>query len=247
MSTRFVNVDRTTPMLLPPDLREWVHGDDLVHFIVEAVSLLDFSGARVNRRGTGSEQYPPSMMLGLLVYCYAQGLFSSRRIERATYQNVSVRYLAGNTHPDHDTIATFRRENQGLIGSAFVQLLRLAKEAGLLRLGAIALDGTKLPAATTRQKNLTYAQLQAQLGELEKRVSDLLAQAEAADQAEPEASELPRELQEAQARREKLLAAKARLEAQARAQRATGERTGGRSARGQTLRAPARTTGPRPD
>src|SRR5579859_6717681 len=107
MSTRFVNIDRDTPMLLPPDLREWVQDDDLVHFVVDAFTLLDFSGASVNQRGTGSEQYPPGMMLGLLIYSYAQGLFSSRQIERATYQTLSVRYLAANTHPDHDTIASF--------------------------------------------------------------------------------------------------------------------------------------------
>src|SRR5882757_9757696 len=100
MSARFVDVDRNTPMLLPQDLRDWVPADDLVHFLVDALPLLDLSAARINHRGTGSEQYPPGMMLGLLIYCYANGFFSSRQIERATYQNLSVRYLAANTHPD---------------------------------------------------------------------------------------------------------------------------------------------------
>src|SRR5437868_5093311 len=108
MSSRLVNIDRSTPMLLPPDLREWVENDDLAHFIVDALALVDVSGAAVNHRGTGSEQYPPAMMLGVLIYCYANGIFSSRQIERATYQHLSVRYLAANTHPDHDTIAAFR-------------------------------------------------------------------------------------------------------------------------------------------
>lgn len=214
MSSRFVNIDRDTPMLLPADLRDWVQQDDLVHFIVEALEVLDVSSANVNRRGTGSEQYPPGMMLGLLVYCYAQGMFSSRQIERATYQNLSVRYLAANTHPDHDTIAKFRRENATLIRSAFVQLLRLAQAAGLLRLGAIALDGTKIGAATTRRQNLTYAELQEQIGQLDERVAGLLARAEAADQGEPGATELPAELATAQQRRARLLAAKAQLESQ---------------------------------
>jgi transposase len=214
MSTRFVNVDRETPMLLPADLREWVQRDDLVHFIVDALEVLDVSSASVNRRGTGSEQYPPSMMLGLLVYSYAQGMFSSRQIERATYQNLAVRYLAANTHPDHDTVAKFRRENGPLIRSAFVQLLRLAQASGLLRLGAIALDGTKIGAATTRRQNLTYAELQAQIGQWDERVASLLAQAEAADQAEPGGTELPAELATAQQRRARLLAAKAQLEGQ---------------------------------
>ena len=83
-------------MLLPPDLREWVRHDDLAHFIVDALGVLDLSSARLNERGTGDRQYPPGMMLGLLIYCYAHGIFSSRQTQRATYQNVSVRYLAGN-------------------------------------------------------------------------------------------------------------------------------------------------------
>lgn len=216
MSTRLRNIDRETPMLLPPDLRDWVQGDDVVHFVVEALGLLDVSSACVNQRGTGSEQYPPGMMLGLLVYCYSQGIFSSRRIERATYQNLSVRYLAANTHPDHDTIAKFRRENAVLIRSAFVQLLQLAQASGLVQLGAIALDGTKIGAATTKRKNLTYAQLQAQLGQLDGQVAALLARAEAADQSGEAQEQLPAELAETEQRRARLLAAKAQLEQQAR-------------------------------
>jgi transposase len=215
MSTRFVNIDRDTPMLLPSDLREWVQHDDLVHFVVDALELLDVSSASVNNRGTGSEQYPPGMMLGLLVYGYAQGLFSSRQLERATYQNLSVRYLAANTHPDHDTIAKFRRENAVLIRSAFVQLLQLAQAAGLVRLGAIALDGTKVGAATSKRQNLTYAQLQAEIGQWDTQVAALLERAETADQSGETGGELPEELAQAQQRRARLLAAKAQLEQQA--------------------------------
>jgi len=216
MSTRLVNVDRNTPMLLPPDLRDWVREDDLVHFIIDALAVLDLSTARVNQRGTGDEQYPPSMMLGLLIYCYAQGIFSSRQIERATHQNVSVRYLAANTHPDHDTIAKFRRENAALIRSVFVELLRLAQASGLLRLGTVALDGTKIGAAAAKRKNLTYEQLQAQIGELNTQVAGLLERAEAADQAGSCDEQLPTELAKAQMRRARLMAAKAELEKQVR-------------------------------
>ena len=144
MSARFVNIDRETPMLLPPDLREWVAEDDLAHFILEAVEGLDTAGAAINERGSGSEQFPPAMMMGLLLYCYAQGIFSSRRIEAATYSHLSVRYLAGNTSPDHDTIATFRRVNKKLVQASFVRVLELARELGLLRVGTVAVDGTKL-------------------------------------------------------------------------------------------------------
>jgi transposase len=215
MSTRLVNVDRSTPMLLPPDLREWVQNDDLVHFVVDALSLVDVSSAHLNRRGTGSEQYPPGMMLGLLVYSYAQGIFSSRQIERATYQNLSVRYLTADTHPDHDTLAKFRRENGPLIRSVFVQLLQLAQTSGLLRLGALALDGTKIGAATTKRQNLTYAELQTQIGQLDVQVARLLEQAESADQSGEGGDQLPAELSQAQTRRTRLLAAKAQLEQQA--------------------------------
>lgn len=213
--TRFVTVDRHTPMLLPPDLRDWVKDDDLVHFVVDALAVLDLSCAKLNERGTGDRQYPPGMMLGLLIYCYAQGMFSSRQMERATYQNVSVRYLCGNTHPDHDTVAKFRRENAQLIRSAFVQLLRLAQKSGLLRLGAIALDGTKMGAAASKRQNLTYAQLQAQIGELDRQVQGLLDKAEAADQSGAREEEMPAPLANAQERRARLLAAKSELEAQA--------------------------------
>jgi transposase len=216
MSARLVNVDRNTPMLLPPDLREWVRDDDLVHFIIDALSVLDMSSARLNERGTGDEQYPPTMMLGLLIYCYAQGIFSSRQIERATYQNVPVRYLTANTHPDHDTIAKFRRENAVLIRSVFVQLLRLAEASGLLRLGVVALDGTKIAAAAAKRRNATYVQLQAEIAKLTAQVDSLLEKAEAADKSGSQAEQLPTELAKVQERRARLLAAKAELEEQAR-------------------------------
>ena len=111
MPARFVSVDRDTPMLLPPDLREWVPEDDLVHFVIEAVDRLPLESFRVNHRGTGAKQFPPHMMLALLIYSYANGLFSSRKIERATHRDVAIRYLTAGTHPDHDTICKFRREN----------------------------------------------------------------------------------------------------------------------------------------
>src|SRR6056297_2578726 len=97
MSARFVNVDRRTPMLLPPDLREWIEEDDPVHFIIEAVERLPLTSFRVNHRGTGEKQFPPHMMMALLVYCYVQGIFSSRKIERATWRDVAVRYLTATS------------------------------------------------------------------------------------------------------------------------------------------------------
>ena len=111
MAHRFQNIDRKTPLLLPPDLRDWVAEDDLVHFIISAVERLPLSTFAVNHKGCGDAQYPPHAMLALLIYCYANGVFSSRRIERATHRDVAVRYLMANHHPDHDSICAFRRHN----------------------------------------------------------------------------------------------------------------------------------------
>jgi len=215
MGTRFVNIDRQTPMLMPPDLREWVRGDDLAHFILEALEVSDLSAAALNVRGTGSKQYPPGMMLAILIYSYAKGTFSSRQIEAATYRNVSVRFLAGDTHPDHDTIAKFRRENGKLLKSVFVQVLRLAKASGLLRVGAIAIDGTKLKANAAKSKTRRLSQIEEEIKAMDAEVNSLLERAEAADQSDgADSADLPGDLADAQVRRERLLKAKAELEAQ---------------------------------
>jgi transposase len=218
MSTRFVNVDWDTPMLLPPDLREWVEQDDLAHFIREALALVDLSAAVVNERGTGRRQYPPGMMLAVLIYCYSHGILSSRQIERATYQHVAVRFLSGDTHPDHDTINEFRRQNAKLIHAVFVQVLQLAQKMGLLRLGTLSLDGTKVKSAASKRRTMRAQELDAALAEIEARVAQLLREVEQkeAESAAQESSTLPQELREAQARQKKLLAAKAELEQQAR-------------------------------
>ena len=121
MATRFVSIDRDTPLLLPPNLRDWVPADHLVHFILDAVDALDLRQVKVNLRGTGSEQYPPHMLLALLIYSYATGTFGSRRIEQSTHDSVPVRLLTADTHPDHDTLCTFRRENKALLSESFVR------------------------------------------------------------------------------------------------------------------------------
>jgi len=152
MATRFVNIDRDTPLLLPPDLRQWVPEDHLVHYILDAVESLPLTTLRVNERGTGSPQFPPRMMLGLTIYCYATGTFSSRAIERATYTDVAVRFLTGDTHPDHDTICEFRRQNQPVLTESFVRVLEMAQECKLLKFAQLTLaaDGTKVLANASK-------------------------------------------------------------------------------------------------
>ena len=130
---KFVQRDQSQLFLLPPDLRAWLPSDALAHCVVEAVERVPMESFTVNERGTGSAQYHPRMMLALLVYCYANGIFGSRRIERATYRDIGVRYVALNCHPDHDTICTFRRSNFDAVAEAFVQVLLLAKELKRLR------------------------------------------------------------------------------------------------------------------
>ncbi len=137
MAVRFVSVDHDTPMLLPPDLRDWVPADHIVHFVIDAVQLLDLTSAKINHRGTGSAHYPPSMMLGLLIYSYATGTFSSHKIENLTYENLAVRFLTGDTHPDHDSICTFRRENKELLENAFHSILQCAALTQILKVGDI--------------------------------------------------------------------------------------------------------------
>ncbi len=202
MSERLVNVDRETPLLLPVDLRDWVPGDDLVHFVVNAVETMNLTALSVNRRGTGDKQYPPRMMLALLIYCYASGIFGSRRIERATFRDLAVRYLTGDTHPDHDTICAFRRANGEVIKEAFVEVLKLAREMKLLRVGTISVDGTHIKANASKHKSVRYDRAGELEQKLRKDIAELMAKAERSDN-EPAADEqsLPQEI----ARRERLL------------------------------------------
>ena len=109
MPQRFRTIDRNTPLAAALDLRDWVTQDDLVRFVIHAVERLPLSAFPISSKGCGAERHPPHMMSALLTYCYANGIFSSRRIEQATYRDIAVRYLTGNTHPHHDTICTCRR------------------------------------------------------------------------------------------------------------------------------------------
>lgn len=188
-------------MLLPPDLREWVAEDDLVHFVIAAAERLPLESFSVNEKGCGDEQYPPHTMLALLIYCYANGIFGSRRIERATYRDVAVRYLCADTHPDHDTICAFRRNNVEAIAAAFVEVLELAREMKLLRLGAVSVDGTHITASASKDKNVTYERAGQLRAQLRLDVDELMRQAEQADRREEDPQKLPEEI----ARREKLL------------------------------------------
>lgn len=220
MATRLVPIDRDTPLLLPPNLRDWVPAEHLVHFIIDAVEALDLRQVKVNTRGTGSEQYPPHLLLALLIYSYATGSFSSRRIERSTYDSVPVRLLTADTHPDHDTLCTFRRENQALLSESFVKVLQLAQQLKLLKFGqlTVAADGTKVQANASKHSAVSYQRAGEMMAQLELEVQQLLAKAEQAD-ATPlqDGLSIPAEITRRQERKAALAQARVEIEARAHA------------------------------
>ena len=216
--SNFVDCDRDQAFLLPPDLRDWIPEDDLAHFVIEAVERVGMSAFKVNHRGTGSAQYHPRMMLALLIYCYANGIFSSRRIERATHRDIGVRFVAANVHPDHDTIATFRRENFAAVAESFLQVLLLAKELKLVKVGVVSVDGTKIDANGSKHRSVRYDRAGELVAQLKLEISALMARAEASDgSGEEDPQALPKELARKAALRDQLAAARGRLEAQAKA------------------------------
>jgi len=223
MAKRFRRVDRDQPFLLPPDMREWLPAGHLAWFVIDAVESLDLSrfAARVTPRGSaaGRAAYDPQMLVALLVYGYATGVRSSRRIERACIEDVAFRVICAQDGPDHATIARFRRQHfadAGAMEDLFAQVLVAAARAGLGRLGLIALDGTKIAAAASKDANRSEKRLR----EL---AAQILAEAEAVDAAEDElygearGDELPAELADPVTRRERIAKALADLDAERKA------------------------------
>jgi transposase len=216
MAARFVNVDRQTPMFLPCDLREWLPADHLVHLILDAVEQIPTGHFRVNHRGTGSEQYPPTMMLALLIYCYATGRFGSRTIEAATHSDVAVRFLCANLHPDHDSICTFRRENKAGFEAAFVTVLQLAHQLRLTRVGTVSVDGTKIQANASKHAAVSYQRAGELITRFQLEVAELTTRAEQADVKQAkETLDIPAELARREKRLESLKHARQIIEAQA--------------------------------
>ena len=212
----FRPVDRATPYLLPPSVEDWLPKDHLARFVVDIVDQLDLSALSGQYRGAGSAAYHPTLMLGLLVYGYATGVYSSRRIEAATHESIAFRYIAANEQPDHDSLCAFRKRFIKEIEVLFVQVLCIARQMKLLKLGTIALDGTKVRANASRHSALSYGHAQKIEAQLEAEVKELLARAEAADQEPlPEGLSIPQELSRREARLAAIRQAKAQIEARA--------------------------------
>jgi transposase len=214
--SNFRPVDRQTGFLLPPSVDEWLPEKHLARFVVEVIDGLDLRVMRGSYRGSGSASYHPSLLLGILVYGYATGVFSSRKLERATYDSVAFRFIAANQHPDHDTIAAFRRRFLQEIEGLFVQVLAVAREMGVLKMGTVALDGTKIHANASRHSALSYEHAGKIEAQLKAEVAELLAKAEAADRADlPDGLSVPDELARREERLAKLAEARAKIEARA--------------------------------
>jgi transposase len=223
---RAYNLDQR--LLLPPDMRQWLPEGHLALFLLDVVSQLDLTEIlQVYEDGDGRGQppYHPVMMVTLLLHAYCTGKPSSRRIERATYEDVAYRVLAGDQHPDHDSIAAFRQRHLRALARLFVQVLQLCEAAGLVKLGHVALDGTKVKANASKHKAMSYERMGAKEKELEQEVARLLEQAQQVDTAEDaeygtgrRGDELPAELARRETRLRKIREAKAALEAEARAQ-----------------------------
>jgi transposase len=215
--SNFRPINRDMDFLMPPSVDEWLPQRHLARFVVEVIEGLDLRAMTGSYRGSGEASYHPRLLLGLIIYGYATGVFSSRNLERATHDSVAFRFIAANEHPDHGTIATFRRRFLPQIEALFVQVLGVAREIGVLKLGTVALDGTKIHANASRHSALSYEHANKIEAQLKAEVADLLGKAEAADQAEvPDGRASTRarvQVPEELARREKRLGEIARAKA----------------------------------
>ena len=212
MGNRFKSIDRETPYLFPPSVQEWLPEKHLARFVVEIVSRLDLRPLEDAYTKRGSEGYPPAAMVALLFYGYATGVFSSRKLEEATYDSVAFRYIAANTHPDHDTIAHFRKRFLEQLKPLFVEILLLAQTMGFLKLGRVTLDGTKVKANASKHSALSWGHIQKLEKQLREEVQELMGLAEKADAAEEaKGMDIPAELERREDRLKALEEAKAKL------------------------------------
>ena len=214
MAVRFVPVDRDTAYLLPPSVHDWLPEGHLARFVLEVVDQLDLSRLVSRYAGRGSAAHHPSVLLGLLIYGYASGVYASRAIERATHDSVAFRYVAANTHPDHDTINSFRKLFWDDIESAFRQVLRIAAGMGVLKLGVVSLDGTKIKANASKHSALSYGRIKQLEVQIQAEIDELKRRAEAAEGL-PDDLSLPEELQRREDRLVAITKAKAEIEERA--------------------------------
>lgn len=196
MKTKFIRIDRQEQYLLPPSLQDWLPEGHLARFVVEIVERLDLRSLKASYTGCGSQPYNPDMLVALLFYGYATGVFSSRKLERSTYDSVAFRFIAANTHPDHDTIANFRRRFLPQLDKLFVEILMIAYHLKVLKMGSVSLDGSKVKANASKHKALSYEHACKLETQIKAEVAELLKKAEVADHSDiPDGMSIPAELE----------------------------------------------------
>lgn len=216
MIQKFIPTSREQQYLFPPSIQDWLPEKHLARFIVDIVSQLNLRPLAEAYAGKGFKAYHPEIILSLLFYGYATGVFSSRKIEKATYDSVAFRFISANTHPDHDTIATFRKRFLQQLKPLFVEILMLAREMGLLKLGKVSLDGTKVKANASKHHALSWDHAGKLEQQLKAEVDELIRLAEQADAEEiPEGMDIPEELCRRQDRLEAIAQAKIKIEERA--------------------------------
>ena len=212
----FKATNRNQPFLMPPSIQEWLPQRHLARFIVDTVEMLNLNDIYKEYTKGGKEAYDPKALLCLLFYGYATGVFSSRKIEQATYDSIAFRYISANTHPDHDTIANFRKCFLPQISDLFVQILSIAQEAGLLKVGKVSLDGTKVKANASKHKALSYKHIKKLQSQLEAEVESLLKKAQEADNSKSDDGlNIPEEIERREDRLKVIKEAKEKIEARA--------------------------------
>ena len=200
MDSRFIETDRDSTWLMPPSMREWLPERHLAKFIVDAVDNLDLSSIESQYDNRGKQAYAPAMMLSLLFYGYAMGVFSSRKLEEATHDSVAFRYITAQHHPDHDTIANFRKRFLNELEGLFLQFLMLARTAGFLKMGRVSLDGSKMNANASKHKALSWEYALRLEKQLKEEIGQLMAMAKAADQEGDDALDVPAEIEDREKR-----------------------------------------------
>lgn len=216
MSIDFIIADRDTPFLFPPSVQDWLPQGHLARFVVDIVAQLDLSSLRGTYAGKGSRPYDPALLLCMIFYGYSTGVFSSRKLEQASYDSVVFRYLTGNQHPDHDTIAAFRKRFSSELQGFFVKILSIAHEMGILKLGTVSLDGTKLQANASKHQAMSWQHACKLEKQLKAEVEQLWLLADQADQSViPDGMKIPEELERRENRLATIAAAKQKIEARA--------------------------------
>mgnify|MGYP003503662585 FL=1 len=212
---KFITTDRNQGFLLPPSIEEWLPEDHLARFIADVVDKLDLSDITKHYQRRGSEAHHPSILISLLIYGYATGVYSSRKIEQATYDSLAFRYISGNTHPDHTSLSNFRKNHRSKFESVFVQVLTIAAEMKLLKLGNVAIDGSKVKANASKHKALSYGHILKLEAQLKTEVATLIKKGEEADNKPDPTIDIPAELSRREDRLTEIAAAKARIEERA--------------------------------